>query len=307
MDHVSRLFFHLQRINNSKDFGFKEESIIFIRKYRLNEEEDDTAVLIFAKIPRENYVKTRLSGSNLSSTDILNLYEAFLQDTIEQAVKSSAAKIFLSLTDIEQINSSKLADIDFFNNKDILSFEKLSQDFHVQPDGEFGERMKSFINWAFDLNYKKLIILGADSPQIQPTLIDTSIDLLDSYDVVLGPSAEGGIYLIGIKPGMKLDGFEELFKEVELSSFAKFAKDQSLSINILQELVDVDQESDLIGLIAWLDSVEIQMTQNHSFSKNDKISIPTNTLFVVRKIGLTISVDAKNNRQKKLIKLESAD
>lgn len=128
---------------------------------------------------------------------------------------------------------------------------------------------------------------------------------MDDYDVILGPSAEGGIYLIGIKPSINLEGFEKIFKTVELSSFAKFAKDQSLRINILQELVDVDQESDLIGLMAWLDSVEIQLTQNQLSLKNEKISIPKATLSVIRNIGLTISVDENNNRRKKLNKVDS--
>ncbi len=242
-----------------------------------------------------------MSESNLSSRDILNLYKAFFQDTIEQATKSAVDKVLFSLTDIDKIVSSTLSDINFFKINSLIDNDKISQDFHIQPEGSFGERMKAAIEWTFNRKYEKLIILGADSPQIQPRIINKAIKLLNSVDVVLGPSAEGGIYLIGIKPNLKLQGYEQLFEGVELSDFAKFAKNQMLNINILEELVDVDQESDLIGLIAWLNSVEIQNKQNMKLLENDKISIPKHTLSILRKIGLTISVDKKNNRGKKLI------
>jgi glycosyltransferase A (GT-A) superfamily protein (DUF2064 family) len=211
----------------------------------------------------------------------------------------------MSLTDIESIHSSKLSEIKFFNHQDIVSINILSHDFHVQPEGTFGERMKSSIKWAFAKNFDKLIVLGADSPQIQPSIINETVNLLNTYDVVLGPSAEGGIYLIGIKPNLLLEGFEKIFKNVELSWFAKFANNQSLSFYILQEVVDIDLESDLIGLIAWLDSIEIQLTLFPTLSKNEQILIPKKTLEVIRKIGLTITVDEKNNRQKKLKKINS--
>lgn len=206
----------------------------------------------------------------------------------------------LSLGDEKEIKTDNLKDIDFFANTNIIHNQKLFQTFYAQMEGSFGERMKKSIQWAFNLKFQKLIILGADSPQIQPYLITEAIRMLDENDVVLGPSAEGGIYLIGIKPNLDLENFENLFEGVELSNFAKFADAQSLNIMILPELVDVDQESDLVGLIAWIESIEIQKNQKTILSSNDKISIPKQTLSVIRKIGLSISVNDSNNRRKKI-------
>ena len=84
-------------------------------------ENNGVAILIFAKIPRENFVKTRLSSDILSSRDILQLYEAFLLDSIEQSNKSNAQQIIFSLTDTYSIETDNLDDLPFFNKNEILN------------------------------------------------------------------------------------------------------------------------------------------------------------------------------------------
>ena len=84
-------------------------------------ENNGVAILIFAKIPREKFVKTRLSTSILSSEEILCLYEAFLLDTIEQSNKSNALQIIFSLTDTVSIMTNKLDDLPFFSENELKS------------------------------------------------------------------------------------------------------------------------------------------------------------------------------------------
>lgn len=276
-----------------------------MRDHRIKlEENDGVAILIFAKLPRENFVKTRLASSILNSKEILQLYESFLLDTIDQANKSDAKKIIFSLTDTMGISTENIHDLSFFRTNEFVNNKKLFPTFHIQSEGIFGFRMKEAIIWVRSHGFKKIIVLGADSPQIQPSLLNKAILLLDKYDVVLGPSAEAGIYLIGINQNFDLDGFEAIFEGVELSNFAKFVVNQSLTFTLLSELGDIDQESDLVGLISWLESVELHLRLNPKENLDLKLSIPKNTLKTIKNLRLKIKVDDKNNRGKVIDKVK---
>ncbi|MCE7736874.1 MAG: DUF2064 domain-containing protein [Candidatus Heimdallarchaeota archaeon] len=232
------------------------------------------------------------------------MYEAFLLDTIEQSNKSQALQIIFSLTDTISITSNKLVDLPFFNKNELINYKKIYPAFHIQSEGIFGSRMKDAIKWVRLQGYSKIIVLGADSPQIQPSQLNKTILFLDKYDVVLGPSAEAGIYLIGINDNLNLDDFEKIFEGVELSNFAKFVVNQNLSFTLLSELGDIDQESDLVGLISWLESVELYLQFDTLEVEDLGFSIPKNTFNTIRKLRLKINVDDKNNRGKVIDKIK---
>lgn len=66
-----------------------------------------------------------------------------------------------------------------------------------QNDGDLGHRMKQFFRQAFDGGAGRVVVIGSDSPTLPPELIAQAFSLLDDHDVVLGPSTDGGYYLIG--------------------------------------------------------------------------------------------------------------
>ncbi len=256
-----------------------------------------SAILIFTKLPKSGYVKTRLQSSILSMDDTMNLHQSFLLDTIKSSILSDANYLIFSVAGIaskkKYIHKNKIEFINENNNSKIYDF------VHIQSEGTFGERMKDAIIWCFEQNISKLVILGADSPHIQPTMINHSFDKLDTYDLVIGPSPAGGIYLIGINNRFKLDNFEYVFDNVELTSLARLANSNGLTGYILPELIDIDVEEDLIGLIAWIDSLKYLQYNN---SKSELI-IPMNSHDTIKKLGLRIQVDNKNNRTKRLYRL----
>ena len=47
--------------------------------------------------------------------------------------------------------------------------------------------------------YHKVAIIGSDCPYLSPALIDEAFAALDRVDVVLGPSNDGGYYLLGMR------------------------------------------------------------------------------------------------------------
>lgn len=255
-------------------------------------------------------MKTRLQSDVLSPNDTLDLHNAFLKDTILQSSKSKTTNVFLSVAGLEP-KSEAVKEVPYLvidKNKIMeelnISSELqaiINKDVHVQSGGSFGERMRDAIAWSFSSGVERLIVLGADSPQIQPEIINKVFSLMDDHGIVIGPSPAGGIYLIGITDQFPLDGIEKVFEGVELSNLAKLVKLNNIAGYLLPELTDIDIEVDLIGLIAWLESTELLKSPKMS----DTISTPIHTKQLIAHLGLEIKVDGKNNREKRIVKKNS--
>lgn len=69
--------------------------------------------------------------------------------------------------------------------------------FLAQSGANLGRRMASAMSRAFDRGGVKAVILGTDIPQVRPDHIEQAFADLDSHDLVLGPSLDGGYWLIG--------------------------------------------------------------------------------------------------------------
>jgi len=90
------------------------------------------------------------------------------------------------------------------------------------------------------------MLIGADCPELRPEQIDEAEQLLTSHDLVLGPSVDGGYYLIGLKKV-----YPELFSEIKWGSSAVTSETVAradalkLKIGLLPELRDLDDLDDL--------------------------------------------------------------
>src|SRR4030042_1471796 len=71
--------------------------------------------------------------------------------------------------------------------------------FSEQSSGDLGERMKAAFLEAFQQGAQRVILHGTDIPGLTTQHIDDAFDALKSHDLVLGPSTDGGYWLIGLK------------------------------------------------------------------------------------------------------------
>lgn len=69
-----------------------------------------------------------------------------------------------------------------------------------QADGSLGDRMRSFFEGEFAEGASKVVLIGSDSPTLDPSIVVSAFLCLDQKDVVLGPATDGGYYLIGCTP-----------------------------------------------------------------------------------------------------------
>lgn len=190
------------------------------------------ALLVFIKTPKQNFVKTRLA-THLQPDEILSVYTAFLKD-IDTHYKN------LSDIDLWYVISPENLDLK------VLSEHIDLRNYFIQKGTDLGERMCHALDYSSELNYSKSILIGSDIPDISTGQISDALRSLEDTDCVLGPTLDGGYYLIGMKKC-----YPELFRNIDWSTDKVMdqtlsqAKNSNLNLSILKPLDDIDTYNDL--------------------------------------------------------------
>ena len=121
-----------------------------------------------------------------------------------------------------------------------------------QGGGGLGRRMHRAMNDAFAAGCGRAVIIGSDCPAITRDHVRDAFEALASHDVVLGPSADGGYWLIGARGPVDIfDGVAWGTDQV-LGQTRRRISDRGLSMRLLERLSDVDSPRDLPGVSAKL-------------------------------------------------------
>lgn len=72
--------------------------------------------------------------------------------------------------------------------------------WQVQPQcaGDLGQRMRHYFEMSFAAGVDRAVLIGSDSPTLPIAYVEEAFDHLTQLPVVLGPSDDGGYYLIGL-------------------------------------------------------------------------------------------------------------
>lgn len=124
--------------------------------------------------------------------------------------------------------------------------------FHIterqQNGGSFGQRFSNAIQSVFDKGYERIITIGNDTPHLQaPYIIETARQLAEGK-TVLGPSADGGFYLMGLhSEQFNVSEFEKLSWQTDalLKEVSVLLGVESKQLILLQTLFDIDDLNDL--------------------------------------------------------------
>lgn len=191
----------------------------------------NSVLIIFIKNPILGKVKTRLAKS-IGDDKALEIYLELLERTIKVA-----SNRFLNCK--KEVWYSDY--IDKMDQIDTLIFDK-----KLQSGNDLGERMSGSFSMAFENGFKKAVIIGSDCPDLTSDTIESAIGLLDDYDMVVGPSKDGGYYLLGLKRY-----YPDLFSGIEwssnqvLKSTIQKAVNLDLIVKKLPVLNDIDTIEDL--------------------------------------------------------------
>lgn len=124
--------------------------------------------------------------------------------------------------------------------------------FHIsekqQRGRNFGERFVNAIQGIFDLGFQYAITIGNDTPQLNTGHILQTVDLLQQGAVVLGPSNDGGFYLMGLqKSQFAMEAYKELPWQTSIlrSSLIALVANNGSKVVALNTLADIDSINDL--------------------------------------------------------------
>ena len=185
------------------------------------------ALIIFTRNPELGQCKTRLAKS-IGDEAALKIYKYLLQHTasVSQYVKADKY-VFYS----ESINSDDLWDDTFFRKK-------------LQSGTDLGSRMHNAFSELFGLGYENIIIIGSDLLDLNQNIIEDAFQKLNHHDIVIGPSKDGGYYLLGMKMM-----YESVFKNktwgTETILTMTLNDLQDCDVDLLEELNDIDTFEDI--------------------------------------------------------------
>lgn len=221
----------------------------------------DRCLILFVKYPEKGKVKSRLA---LHLTDALaaGLYENFVRDIIATLDQGSFSfRIYFYPPEKEE---------------EIKKFWDKNYHYKAQSGADLGERMKKAILAEFAAGFKTVTLIGSDFPDLPFEIIEESFRALENNSSVIGPSADGGYYLIGFR---KNTFCPDVFSGLKWGSSSVFEE----TINILQskeckpavlpEWRDVDNLEDLNELIkrnagkTFADSNTMRFLRDNNFIK----------------------------------------
>jgi rSAM/selenodomain-associated transferase 1 len=195
--------------------------------------ERTVGLAVMAKAPRVGAVKTRLCPP-LRPPEAAELARCFLLDAVERARSVAGARPVMAYAPVEAQ----------------AEFEELATGFTLIPQrgADLGERQHHVVAEVLALGCQAALVMGTDSPTLPRECLDEAVSLVMAagVDVVLGPTHDGGYYLIGLRAPCPA-----LFEDMPWSSSAVLgrmlerAQRLGLRVACLPAWFDVDTGADL--------------------------------------------------------------
>ena len=255
-------------------------------------------MLVFGKIPGSTPSKTRLlSSTPLSEQETSLLSTAFLFDTLSTAHQATnSALVFASAP---KISSDELIS-KFEDLAGVIEATFLRDIKYIEQKGAtFSERLQNAVDEVNENSPGGVVIIGTDSPTISVTTIERALSLVETGELVLGPSASGGVYLIGLpelffQNNSSLVDLFDCEHKTEFEELAGIAEKIGANINLLPLHFDIDVAEDLINLHALLPSLKISID---SSTTSSSFNFPQATAAVLSSLDLALQRDTENNRK----------
>jgi hypothetical protein len=140
-------------------------------------------LIIFARSPFGPPVKTRLA-EGLGVRAARGVYARLLYQTLFRLLEDQPEDVHITLS--------------LASRRGVAFFKDAFPEMNVvhQADGDLGDRMNTALRMAFDGGAQQAAVIGSDLPEMDWQLIQSAFAQSDSETLALGPSADGGFYLI---------------------------------------------------------------------------------------------------------------
>ncbi|MBI1938942.1 MAG: TIGR04282 family arsenosugar biosynthesis glycosyltransferase [Ignavibacteriales bacterium] len=195
-----------------------------------------SSLIVFLRSPRIGKVKTRLAETTTEEF-ALHFY------------RECANKIMSEIKRIPRMNKYVFYS-DKYEKEEVKKWLGNRFLYSHQDGDDLGTRMKNAFQKVFSHGAGKVVIVGTDIPDLTHSIVENAIYLLNENDVVIGPSKDGGYYLLGMKKmhNTLFDDIEFSTSSVLPETIRKIEK-IGLKFSLLPQLQDIDTEAELIH---WL-------------------------------------------------------
>jgi len=203
------------------------------------------AVGLFAKPPKPGGVKTRLVPP-LTPEEAAQLYAAFLGDLADMLDGDPVWDWIAYSPDPEALRATW------------PHGAPLPRAWRRQTEGDLGGRMGAALEELLAEGRPSALLLGSDHPTLSRDMIAKAFHALETTEVVLGPSLDGGLYLVGWARS-----HPELMQDVPwstervLETVVARARAHGVRVALLAPWYDVDDARDLAFLRAHLSALEL--------------------------------------------------
>src|SRR2546429_7627723 len=198
----------------------------------------DRVLVIMAKAPRPGAVKTRLAPS-LSPEAVTSFYRCLLEDTLALARSLGDVEVAIMCPDSDVNELAQLA-----GSKANVVAQK--------GEGLAAGLTSVFAHFA-EGHQRRTIAFNSDSPHLPRSVLEDAFETLAAHDVVVGPTHDGGYYLVGAKAfHPTLFAHDGMGNSSALERLLSRAPDLKLSVGFADPFYDIDIADNLPRLAAEL-------------------------------------------------------
>jgi uncharacterized protein len=194
----------------------------------------DRVLVVMAKAPKPGMVKTRLAQS-LPVEAVTELYRCLLEDTmtLARSLDTVEVAIMCPASDAEELTRLARGVVNVVAQKgDGLAAGLTSVFAHFTARGR-----------------QRVVAFNSDSPHLPASVLGSAFEALTAHDVVVGPTHDGGYYLVGAKaahPAL-FDG-DCMGTKTALEALLACARGLQLTVGFTDPFYDIDVADDLIRL-----------------------------------------------------------
>jgi rSAM/selenodomain-associated transferase 1 len=248
----------------------------------------DRVLVIMAKAPRPGAVKTRLAPS-LSPAVVIDFYRCLLDDTLALARSLNGVEVAIvcpksDVNELARLTSSEVA------SSEVSSREVSGREVSVVA--QKGEGLAAGLTSVFahfapdhrnedhhrDAHPRRVIAFNSDSPHLPRSILEDAFEMLAAHDVVVGPTHDGGYYLVGAKASHPtLFAHDGMGTSSALERLLSRAGALELSVGFADPFYDIDVAEDLARLAEELRLVPARAPRTAAWLKKWELAAEHST------------------------------
>lgn len=194
-------------------------------------------IVLFARYPEKGKVKSRLAAY-YGAVFALQIYEYFVADMLDT---------------LKGLEIPFMIAFDPPGKKDEIRKHLGSDKVYIPQEGsDLGARMHQAFCRCFAEGFESVIIIGSDIPDLPSKILKEAFSSLGNCDAVMGPSRDGGYYLVGFKRDTFIP---QVFENIPWGNSTVFEhtmevfRIQRCTVHLLPEWRDIDTPDDLSALV----------------------------------------------------------